>query len=116
MGWEPVVATVTREKDDFLPSNGTNDQRCRRVAVWCRDADFPGVLEKLVETGPPDDSDHESSLSELLDLEPLLLGPLDFPSSDLLLDFVSSDWELLDLELVDREVLDFDLLDLESVT
>jgi hypothetical protein len=116
MGWEPVVVTMTWEKGDFLPSNGPNDQRRRRFAVWCCDRDFLGVLEELVETGPPDDSDHESPLSELLDLEPLFLEPLDFASSDLPLDFVSSDWELLDVELVDREVLDFDLPDLESVT
>jgi hypothetical protein len=111
MGREPVVAAVAWEKGDLLPSNGPNDQRRRRVAVWCSDVDFLGVLEELVETGPPDYSDHESPLSALLDLVSVFFEPLDFASSDLLLDFVSSD-----LELLDREVLDFDLLDLESVT
>jgi hypothetical protein len=48
-------------------------------------------------------------------LSELLESP-DFELSGLLLDFLSSDAELLDVELLDLDVLGVDLLDLESVT
>ena len=106
-----VVSTVARKKSHIHPCYRPNRQRSRRIAVRRGHGDLLGVRQELVETGPPDDSDHESLLSELLFFE-----PLGFASFDLLLGFGSSDLELLDVELLDREVLDFDLLDLESVT
>ena len=74
------------------------------------DRNFLGVFEKLVQPGPPNNADHQSSPSELLDLR-RRLESLDLESSDLRLDF-----RLSDLEVLDREVLKFDLLDFESVT
>ncbi len=116
VGWKLVVATVTGEKRHLDPVNGTQRQRGRRIPKGRSDGQFAGVLEKLIETRTPDDTDHESPLDppdlDPPDLESLDLESLDFESLDLeLLDF-----ESLDLELLDRELLDVDLLDLESVT
>jgi hypothetical protein len=109
---ELMVAAVPGQERHVDAINGTDGQGRRRFAIRRLDVDLPGVLEKLIETCPADDSDHELSLSELIDGE-----PPDVLSSDLeLVDFVSSDLELLDLELLDLEVVDLDLLDLESVT
>jgi hypothetical protein len=106
-----VVLSVARKKSHTHPCYRPNRQRSRRIAVRRSHGNLLGVRQELVETGPSDDSDHESLLSELLFFE-----SLGFASFDLLLGFGSSDLELLDVELLDREVLDFDLLDLESVT
>jgi len=108
---ELMVAAVPGQERHVDAINGTDGQGRRRFAIRRIDVDLPGVLEKLIETGPADDSDHGLSLSELID------EPPGFLSSDFeLVDFVSSDLELLDLELLDLEVVDLDLLDLESVT
>ena len=97
MRWKLVVATVAGDKRDFNSVDRPYGQRCRRVAEGRIDGDFPGVLEEFVETGTPNDSDHQSSPFELLDLESLDLDPLDLG--------------VLFLELLDLELLDF-----ESVT
>jgi hypothetical protein len=120
VGRKLVVLSVARKKSYLHPCNRPNRQRSRRVAVGRGHGDLLGVRQELVETGPPDDSDHESLLSELLFFEPLGFASvdllLDFTSLDFLLDFSSSDLELAEVEPLDRVVLDFDLLDLESVT
>ncbi len=122
VGWKLVVATVTGEKRHLDLVDGAHRQRGRRIPVRRRDGQFAGVLEELIETRTPDDTDHESSPLEppdfeLLDLESLDLESLDFESLDLeSLDFELLDLESLDFELLDRELLDVDLLDLESVT
>jgi hypothetical protein len=107
MGWKLVVATVARDKRDFDSVDRPYGQRCRRVAKGRIDGDFPGVLEEFVETGTPNDSDHQSSPFELLDLESLDLESLDLDPLDL---------DSLDLGALFLELLDLELLDFESVT
>jgi hypothetical protein len=105
--WELVVVTVTGEEGHLDSVDRANSQGRRRMTVGCFDGHFPGLIEEFIESGPADDSDHESSPLELLDLEPPGLGPVALELLDL---------ELPDLELPDLGLLDLELVDFESVT